>query len=462
MSNIRKEIRRHINAVQAIDSHSHMGSTIGLDFFNDRTSLRKPGAQPESVGIFDLLTAPYMFWGLPGFTEDKEALYAQAKDDPVKTFRIIEPYLRRWQTQGHWHCMQLALEKLYGFDEDLTVDNIEKIDGIIRANYVQKGYYETGREILEQAGIFSSLKMIEIPWIQEILEGQAENNDARTERGMICPTCLIDAAVQAADSSVAPDRLESLCTAMNIKLESPDDYRQLIDKMFSLIDDFNEHDSFTGLAGLKSATAYKNDLGFFPREDKDFDNWIKKCKSRSGDAGSDDLDCSLPEQYLMRQVLKHADKRGMTIQMHAGITSVTTSDPTRLEASGCLDDFPNVNFVLLHVYPHVDSHAVMGRFRDNFYSDLSWLGLLSASLLEDALSRLIGFSQTEKIILGNDATCFEETFGSALVSKLALENALVRKIDSGYMRLPEAVDCIYKIMRNNAIDAWKLPLEKQF
>jgi len=129
--------------------------------------------------------------------------------------------------------------------------------------------------------------------------------------------------------------------------------------------------------------------------------------------------------------------------------------------SGCLNDFPDVN-VLLHVYPHVDDHAVLGRFYDNFYSDLSWLGLLSGSLLEDALTRLIGFSHTEKIILGHDATCFEETYGSAIMSKRALENALVRKVESGYMRLSDAVDNVYGILRNNAIDAWKFPLKKQY
>ena len=454
MENIRKEIRRHIDAVRAIDSHSHMGSTVGLEFFSKRTSLREPGAQPSSMGIFEMLTAPYMFWGLLGFDIDKDALYAEAETDLVGAFRIIEPWLRKWQTQGHWHCMQLALAKLYGFHEPITVNNIEDLDNRIRSYYANKGYYECGQNILEQEGIVSSLKMIEIPWMQQVLAGQAESKDALIEREMISPTCLIDAAVQAANPWTNIDRLKSLCSALNIELKTPDDYRKLVDKIFVVIDAFNKQDSFGGLAGLKSATAYATDLGFFYQSDTAFDEWIKNRQQNS--------DISIPEQYLMRRVLQHANERGMTIQMHAGITSVATTNPTRIEESGCLLDFPNVNFVLLHVYPHVDAHAVMGRFNDNFYSDLSWLGLLSGSLLEDALTKLIGFSQTEKIIIGHDATCFEETMGSAIVTKRALENSLVKKVDSGYMQLSAAVDCIYSIMRNNAIDAWKLPLDKQY
>ncbi len=454
MENIRKEIRQHINAVRAIDSHSHMSSIAGLDFFNNRTSLRVPGAQPDSIGIFDLLLAPYMFWGLRGFDLDKTALYTDAQKNPVAAFRVIEPYLRKWQTQGHWHCFQLALSELYDFNEEITVDNIENLDERIRSKYAGKGYYECGREILEQAGIVSSLKMIEIPWIKQVLEGRAESDEARIEREMIAPTCLIDAAVQATNPGAKISRLQSLCSALNMELKSPDDYRELIARIFSVIDDFNKHDEFGGLAGLKSATAYETDLGYLYHDDSAFDDWINNRQT--------DLENALPEQYLMRQVLKYANERGLTIQMHAGITSVATTNPEQLKESGCLHDFPDVNFVLLHVYPHVDAHAVMGRFNDNFYTDLSWLGLLSGSLLEDALTRLIGFSQTEKIIVGHDATCFEETYGSAIVTKKALENCLVKKVDSGYMTLSAAVDCIYDVMRNNAIDAWKLPSEKQY
>ncbi len=42
-----------------------------------------------------------------------------------------------------------------------------------------------------------------------------------------------------------------------------------------------------------------------------------------------------------------------------------------------------------------------------------------------------------------------------------MENALVRKVESGYLDLAHAVEVPYRLLRNNAIDLWGLPLEHQ-
>ena len=65
-------------------------------------------------------------------------------------------------------------------------------------------------------------------------------------------------------------------------------------------------------------------------------------------------------------------------------------------------------------------------------------------------------------VIGHDATSPEETYGSAIMTRRALENALVRKVESGYLALSEAIELPYRLLRNNAIDIWKLPLEKQW
>ena len=303
MQTIREELHRHIHAVNMIDSHSHMGSTHGLDFFSDRTSLRNVGAGSTSTGIFELLTCPYTFWGQPRFTLNTRELHTQAETDLVGAFQTLEPELRRWQTQGQWQCMRIAFRELYDFDEPITVKNIERLDEKIRASYAQKGYYERGRDILNQAGIVSSLKMVEPQWMEEIVTGQGETPDALVERGMIHPTLLIDSAVQAPERSISPDRLDAFCKTLNRTLKSPDDYRQLIFELFQRLDTFNATDPFGGIAGLKSATAYKHDLGFHPQSDADFDAWIKRYAPQTGTPLPPECDASMPQQYLMRHLV---------------------------------------------------------------------------------------------------------------------------------------------------------------
>ena len=61
----------------------------------------------------------------------------------------------------------------------------------------------------------------------------------------------------------------------------------------------------------------------------------------------------------------------------------------------------------------------------------------------------------------NDGTSFEEIYGSTVMTRNAVENVLVHKVESGYLSLSEAVEIPYRILRNNAILLWQLPLDKQ-
>lgn len=129
--------------------------------------------------------------------------------------------------------------------------------------------------------------------------------------------------------------------------------------------------------------------------------------------------------------------------------------------SKCLGDFAEVKFVLLHVYPFAAEHAVLLRATNNLYSDLSWLALCSGDLLEDALVHLIGFAADYRVVIGLDAPSLEEAYGAMVMTRRALENALVRKVESGYLNLSDAVEIPYRLLRNNAISIWQLPLEEQ-
>jgi len=143
------------------------------------------------------------------------------------------------------------------------------------------------------------------------------------------------------------------------------------------------------------------------------------------------------------------------------INPIDYLNPYDLLDSQCLWDFPEVKFVLLHVYPFETSHAVLLRHTPNLYADLSWLALSSGDLLERALVHLVGFAADCKVVIGCDATSFEEAYGAMAMTRQAVENALVKKVESGYLSLADAVEIPYRILRNNAISLWNLPLEIQ-
>ena len=455
MPTIREQLRWHVRNVRAIDSHSHMGSVRALDVGRELRCVFDVGAAIESYGVFDLLCGCYLYWGIPG-QPDKEQVYEQSKKDLVGAFKAVEPFLRKWESTGHWQAIKVALRDLYGFeDEKITAENVERLDEIIKERY-GKAYYGWCAQVLERAGVEKSLKMVQPAWLAKVLAGEGKHEQACIEQDLIFPVCSIDGALTGpitTRNTVA----ERLHETVHMTPLMPDDYRQLVVELFAFLDRANVY-------GLKNATAYGRDLNFAGTADADFDRWVRDFAKdpKSTWEQSDEARRRIPLNYLMRRVLAEADSRGLPIQMHAGMTRKRNCDPEALLASGCLGDFKGVKFVLLHVYPFEADHALLLRGRPNFYSDLSFLGLSSAHLLEAALTHLVGFASDDRLVIGLDAPSIEEAYGGMVMTRRALENALVHKVEAGYLSLSEAVEIPYKLLRNNAIAIWDLPMEEQW
>lgn len=79
----------------------------------------------------------------------------------------------------------------------------------------------------------------------------------------------------------------------------------------------------------------------------------------------------------------HAEHRGMKDQIHTGVANLGNTSPVLLRSA--IERHQKVPFVLLHGYPYLSEAINLARFYENVLFDLSWLQLLSPSILATAL-----------------------------------------------------------------------------
>jgi predicted TIM-barrel fold metal-dependent hydrolase len=194
-----------------------------------------------------------------------------------------------------------------------------------------------------------------------------------------------------------------------------------------------------GMRALKNAYAYFGSLQLPPPDDEAADRYV-----RSGDL----QDYRSFEAAVLRHLLEWCNKRGMPYQMHAGVSRIPWCNVENLV--GQIATYPEVKFVVLHVYPYVGEAGCLARMHHNVYLDPCWLSILAPETLRNALREWIGLVPPERMLFGVDATTPEGWYGGAITAKEVLAEVLEEKVSSGFLRDGEAIEFARQILRDTA------------
>ncbi len=120
-----------------------------------------------------------------------------------------------------------------------------------------------------------------------------------------------------------------------------------------------------------------------------------------------------------------------------------------------------MNFILLHTYPYGHTAGALAKTFPNVYLDLAWLYIISPRVAEDSLAEFIETVPGNKILgFGGDYGYVEGIYAHAVMARDVIAAVLARKVQDRYLTEAEAGQLATRLLRTNALELYKLPLQK--
>jgi uncharacterized protein len=210
--------------------------------------------------------------------------------------------------------------------------------------------------------------------------------------------------------------------------------------------------------GLKNSMAYDRAILFEDtpgaEAERIFDKLLKNGELESAERKA-------LEDYMMHRVVERAGIHGLPVQVHTGLHAgpgnvITNSKPTLL--TNLFQKYPETKFVIFHgSFPYMGELAVLAKNYRNVYLDMCWLPIISPTATKLWLHQWLETVPVNKIMaFGGDYLFPEGVYGHSLIARQVVAETLAEKVDSGYFSMEEAEKIARMLLRDNAIELFRL------
>ena len=154
---------------------------------------------------------------------------------------------------------------------------------------------------------------------------------------------------------------------------------------------------------------------------------------------------------------------GLPVQIHVA-PLWTARGPTRLceimDLTPLFYACPNTTFIVLHgAYPRTEDLADVTATMSNVRAELNWVAFLAGLDYPNLLGKWIDGMPNDRILYGTDGGGLYCALHDMLTRE-ALAEALELRIRKGFLSERIALEIAAKILRNNAIDTYRMDLPK--
>jgi len=244
------------------------------------------------------------------------------------------------------------------------------------------------------------------------------------------------------------DKIKSLGEKYKVKVQSLDDYVMVLRKAFKEGLDYK-------MIGIKSALAYDRIIKYNNTPKKKAEVVFKKLAD--GQQTTEE-ELKALQDYMMHRVLSLANEFQMPVQFHTGLVGdyITNSKPTLL--INLFMKYPKVNFIIFHSsYPYGGELSVLAKMYSNVFIDMCWTPVISPAYSIRYLDEFLETVPANKIMaFGGDYSEVELAYAHSVFARRIVSKVLIEKVRSGYMSENEAINIAKKILRENALEIFKL------
>ncbi|MCE9544117.1 MAG: amidohydrolase, partial [Planctomycetia bacterium] len=408
-----RRLKSSLDAVPAIDTHDHLPPS---DKMSGLETTRGRG-----MTLFSLWSRSYF----PG-VHRVEPWPASGKFDDW--WRVQQPNFVNARATSFYRYLLPAFQDLYGVDFDtITPEQAAKLNDQIFDNYRKKDWLE--EVVTRRANI--ELMLVDPFW--------ARLQFARSYRFTV-PLLNVTTLMSASH----PDRYQGFdspyvyAAQHQLKTATFDDFLAVVDAIFA---DAVAHDCVC----LKSTQAYSRTLNYenVPKE-RAAAVYGKSPKEATPQQQKDF------EDFMFWHVCQLSAKYDLPFQVHTGQARIQGSNPMLLV--DVIEANRATKFILFHGgYPWVGETAVIGMKERNVWIDSVWLPTLSQTVARRAYQEWLDAMPSDRIMWGADCLNAEGIYGSTVLTRQCLADALAEKVQRGELNEADAMRIGRQILRDNAL-----------
>jgi uncharacterized protein len=411
-----RNLKAHIDAVPAIDTHNHI-----MPFETLRGRVQTEAGM--GMTLFSLWQSSYYTWFNPispwpssGKFDD---WWPKAKNDFANA-RATSFY--RYQLP--------AFSDLYAIDFDTITDTqARELNSRIFANYKNEQWLHD--VITNRANI--ELMLIDPYW------ARFKFTTSYPFEVLVFNGTTLVRGFNPAEFNNPWDSPWRFATDEGLKLESLDDYLMVLDRLF-------QKAKAAGAVCLKTTLAYERTL--------DFENATKEAAAKAFGRSRDKLtpaERKAFEDFVMWRLVELSAKYELPFQIHTGHARIQGSNPMLLVDMIAAN--PKTKFILFHGgYPWVGETGAIATRHKNVWIDSVWLPTISFTMARRAFQEWLDVVPSNRIMWGADVNHAEGTYAATEVTRRCLAAALAEKVERGELREEDARRIGGQVMRENALE----------
>ncbi|MFC1562803.1 amidohydrolase family protein [candidate division KSB1 bacterium] len=423
-SEVYRRIKSAVDNIWMVDTHEHLMTekerlSRNIDFFELFSQYTSS----------DLISS-----GMPrGYFGNKEETLEER-------WEKFYPYWKKMRNTGYAKCILVAVRDLFGID-DINENTYREINRKIIESNKKGGWYK--HVLKDKAKIDVSLLDV----LNRKDKGLSEINGeyfVRVRRFEDRDFNFVQ---------VSPKTLPDLEIHTGIKIRTLEDLLSALDTAFQKA--INEEN----IVGVKIAIAYSRKIQFddVPKIEAEqaFNKMFKYKETLSKE------ETTKFQDFLIHQVIEHAIKYDLPIQIHTGLQTgsgniITNSKPTHLV--NLFMKYRKAKFDIFHgSYPYMGELATLAKNFQNVYIDMCWMHIISPSASKRYLEEWLETVPSNKILAyGGDYLFVEGAYGHAVMAREIVAEVLTKKVEEGYFSEKEAITIAKRILRDNAIELFKL------
>ncbi len=421
-----KRIEKAVNDIRLIDTHEHlrMESQVMANSNFDFTHLFQQYIKNDLISAGMSTSALDMVNGRVFPITDR--------------WEIVKPFWYSMRTTAYGRVALIAANDLYGIP-DINDDTYLELSKRINDS-MKPGWYK--HVLKDKAKIDVSI----IDW------------GFKPNRGHVQFDKDFYVHVERYDDFIyvfSPSEIEKLGQEYGIETKTLDNYVLALEKAFQAGLEYE-------MVGVKSGLAYKRIIQYDDVSKEKAEEVFTKIFTRDRSLPKLSFESVKPLQdYMMHRVLELADKHDLPVQIHTGLQAgngnlITNSKPTHL--NNLFHQYPGVKFCVFHgSYPYGGELSVLAKNFPNVFIDMTWTQIISPYYSERYLHEWLETVPANKIMaFGGDYGTVEGVYAHSVMARRVVSKVLTEKVASGYITEAEAIDIANRILRENAMEIFKL------
>jgi predicted TIM-barrel fold metal-dependent hydrolase len=413
-------IKRQLDAVPGIDTHSHLGGPK-LQRYVLEHDFR--GEKRLDCALGRVWRSSYFTWG--------HHLAPWPADGRFETWwTAAQADFNNSRARSAYRAMLPIFRDLYGVDfESLNLEQARELNARMEKNFENPDW---ATEVLIRRANTELM----------VTDNHTPPNprDRYPFRVSVCNVrWFINGFHPSEFAKLKADDPYAFAAEHKLPVNSLDDYVAVLDRILA-------EAKQAGAVCLKSQSAYERTLRF---------NFVPKPQAEEafGKPRSELTPVQIKafQDYIFWRLAELSAKHDLPFQIHTGHAYIQGSNPMNLV--DLIQANPRTKFVLFHGgFPWVGETGMIALKYPNVWVDSVWLPVLSYTMAKRAYREWLDMFSSNRIMWGSDMFTIEGSYGTTIYTRQCITEALAGKVVDQELREADAVRIGRQILRENALE----------